>query len=130
MIRAGGVTLRATMKGQGVSPSLALRGEDGRGLPSVSLGGGVSAALLQMPDVLVGEEATARVQVVNTSEFSLRYTLVPMRAGHSNRGSVPPFDVSPLRAEVPKGGSRTLSLRFSATHASDSFSQVRPHSLI
>jgi len=123
IIRAAGVTLRATIAGQGVSPSLKLNGATGD-LPIVSLGGGASAALLQMNDVLVGDVTTSTVEVINTSEFATRYTLVALRSGHANHGCVPPFDLSPVEADVPAGGKQILTARFSATHASDSFFQL------
>ena len=46
---------------------------------------------------------------------------MPIRQGHTSRGSVPPFDVSPVEAEVPQGATQTLTVRFSASHAGDNF---------
>jgi len=122
VLSSRGCRLRAALEGQGVSPSLKLGGDDA--VPRVTLGGGNSTALLQMEDILVGDESTRTVDVVNTSAFALRYTLVPLRSGHSNRSAVPPFDVSPVEAEVPQGGTQTLTVRFSASHAGDGFFQL------
>jgi len=79
---------------------------------------------VQCGDLLVGDEGSRTVTIENTSAFSLRYTLTPQQAGHGNDGPLPPFDVTPVEAEIAGGASLQLTVRFSPDHASDDYWQL------
>ena len=136
VLRAAGCTLVASLGGQGVSPTLRIEpvladakadakkgGEPAPAEPmaEVALGGGRSACVVHVGDAIAGDELTAAVDLVNTSEFPLRYTLRTRGRGHRNRGPLPPFDASPAQATIGTGCRQRLTVRFAPDHASAHF---------
>ena len=129
------VELRVRLKGTGVSPTLKLqgagkdgkaakKGEEAAEVPKVEIGGGRASRSLHLGDVLVGDEAEAVVEVVNTSQFALTFALRPDGRGHGNRGALPPFDAAPCEARIAEGGSQLITARFTPDHAGDSFFEL------
>ena len=129
------VELRVRLKGTGVSPTLKLqgagkdgkaakKGEEAAEVPKVEIGGGRASRSLHLGDVLVGDEAEAVVEVVNTSQFALTFALRPEGRGHGNRGALPPFDAAPCEARIAEGGSQLITARFTPDHAGDSFFEL------
>ena len=129
VISAAGTTLRATLQGRGVAPTLEVRGEqseDGKtekDVPVVEIGG-AETTLLHLGDCLVGDEASGAVDILNTSQFALRLLLTPLASGHANLGPLPPLDVSPTEATVEAGKRLRVNARFAPDHAGEDFFEL------
>ena len=129
VISAAGTTLRATLQGRGVAPTLEVRGEqsdDGKtekSVPVVEIGG-AETTLLHLGDALVGDEVGGAVDILNTSQFALRLLLTPLASGHANLGPLPPLDVSPTEATVGAGKRLRVNARFAPDHAGEDFFEL------
>ena len=125
VISGHGCELRTTLQGRGVAPTLEVgRTDDGPEVPVVELGGDAATTLLHLGDALVGDEVQGSVEIRNTSQFALRFTLVRVAGGHANLGPLPPLDASPCEATIQAGEAQRLSVRFAPDHAGEHFFEL------
>lgn len=101
--------ITVTFKGQGVMPELLLE--------SVS-------SVLDMGNVLVGEEKTATFDIRNPSEFELEYSIEIEKIGTRNRNGKSEFYYTPPGGKIPSKEKRTIKVGFQPSEESEIYLEV------
>jgi hypothetical protein len=96
-------------KGQGVLPELVLE-------PNVSV--------LDMGNILVGEEKTATFDIRNPSEFELEYSIEVEKIGTRNRNGKSEFYYTPPGGKIPSREKRTIKVGFQPSEESEVYLEV------
>jgi hypothetical protein len=68
--------------------------------------------VIDMGDVLVGEEGSSQLKLTNTVSFALQYAVVVQNLGRGNANGTQPFDAIPADAVVPQSSFKDIQVSF------------------